>query len=303
MGHTKIEWTDVTVNPFPGCRKISPGCQNCYAERMAMRLKAMGQMQYQDVVDDHGWTGRSSCAGVYAMRVPGKGKMIFVESMGDLFFEGNPFIGGIDAIYGAMLDQPQHTFQVLTKRPERALKYYQGVAHDQAECGEPNPLAYAENIWFGWTAEDQPRLDERTPFGLQVPAAVRFISAEPLLGPIRFGSEFARYRSHVSGLRYTKAEAAGDHDVLPGIDWVIVGCESGPKRRPCDTQWVADIYGQCVVAGVPCFVKQIQINGEVVHDAGRIAIELSDYCGQPISAVDIRQFPRKAAEHQIRRMS
>jgi len=274
VGQTKISWTDVTINPFPGCLKVSPGCANCYAERMAMRLKAMGQSQYQDVVDEHGWTGRSSCVGVDVMRVVGKGKKVFVNSMGDLFFEGNPFVG-IDTMVGAMLDQPQHTFQILTKRAERVLAYYEGVAKSQGECGEPNPLAYAPNIWLGVTAENQEWADKRIPILLDIPAAVRFVSLEPLLGSINFTVKCPPHFHPI--LR------------LDQIGWVIVGAESGLGRRPCDIRWVADIVKQCWEAGIPVFVKQVQhaLTGELIHDVDRIA----DYLGY--APEEIRQFPKK----------
>lgn len=273
MSQTKIDWTDVTVHPFPGCKKISPGCTNCYAERMAQRLKAMGQPQYQDVVDAKGWTGKVG-ANLKAMHVPGTGKRVFCQSMGDLFYEGITDEQR-DWAFGKMLAQPQHTFQILTKRPERALAYFESVREDQAECGEPTPFP-ADNIWFGWTAEDQPRMDARTPYGLQVPAAVRFVSLEPLLGPVDL--EQAQLGATAGAF----------------IDWVIVDCESGPKRRRCETRWVADLWQQCKDAGVPRFIKQIDIDGQVNHDAERIASELSGYVGRPLCVEDIRQWPKNS---------
>jgi protein gp37 len=282
---TRIEWTDVTVNPFPGCQKISPGCQNCYAERMAMRLKGMGLKAYQDVVDDNGWTGQVGC-NLAAMKVPGKGKRVFCQSMGDLFYEGVSD-GDILCVYDGIrrLCLQGHTVQVLTKRPERAASLLPRINFDNQGRGSlyyapvcPLPFVrLLQNHWFGWTAEDQPRMDERTPFGLRVPAAVRFVSLEPLLGPINFTVKCPPAFRPI--LRSDQ------------ICWVIVGCESGPNRRPCDTRWVADIFAQCVDAGVPRFIKQISIDGQVVKDPELIALELSDYYGTPLMVDDIRQFP------------
>jgi protein gp37 len=295
---TKINWvtnTDgspgVTVNPFPGCRKVSEGCQNCYAERMAQRLKAMGVPAYQKVIGSDGkWNGETSCAGA-AFRIPGKGKMVFVNSMGDLFYERNPFVGGIDVLFDTMLSQPQHIFQILTKRPERALKYYREIIDfEQGQIGK-SELANAPNIWLGATIENQKWADIRIPFLLQIPAAVRFVSMEPLLGPILLDKgpgEFLR----CAQCGYTPADVAiqCDHGLCsgsgPGIHWVIVGCESGPGRRPCNPEWIKSIVRQCHDAGVPVFVKQMEVNGKVCHDAAQIAAALgiSD-------AASIRQYP------------
>lgn len=278
MSQTKIEWTEVTVtvNPFPGCKKISPGCQNCYAERMAQRLKAMGQAKYQDVVDAHGWTGKvQTDGGMEVMRVPGKGKMVFVQSMGDLFYEGISPIS-VSWVIQEILQQPQHTWQILTKRPDRALAYYR----DRTGWTDP---AMAPHIWMGTTCEDQEWADQRIPILIQIPAAVRFASMEPLLVPIH---------DHSSAL------FPGDPSMARGwswadLDWVIVGCESGPGRRPCDNQWVADIVAQCHAAGVPVFVKQIRVGRKVEKDPEMIALELTGYFeGGPLCVGDIQQWPR-----------
>lgn len=330
--NTDIAWTDVTVNPFPGCRKVSPGCANCYAERMARRLKAMGQPAYRDVVDEHGWTGKvRTHRGMELMRVPGKGKMVFVQSMGDLFYEGIPPIG-VSWIFYEILHQPQHIWQILTKRPDKALAYYRERPRiSQEHDGWPDPTM-APNIWLGVTAENQEWTDERIPVLLQIPAAVRFVSFEPLLGPIDLLPWFADVRcSNCGWLGYRDADdtegglarkydgpadeeghwecprcgASEDgcvHDYSPlhnpfgpdpRIDWLIVGCESGPQRRPCDTRWVLDIIEQCRSAGIPVFVKQISMYGKVVHEAERIATHLG------YKVEDIRQWPRKETDRAI----
>lgn len=270
MRQSKIEWTDVTVNPFPGCMKVSPGCENCYAERMAMRLKTMGLPQYEKVVDARGsWTGEVGCNPA-AMMIPGKGQRVFCQSMGDLFYEGvtdDQILWAYDQI--RTLGLSGHTVQVLTKRPERAADLLPRIEFDNHGKGR---MWYGKtwlvpfvrllrNHWFGVTAENQEWADKRIPILMQIPAAVRFVSMEPLLGP------FAGNRTR-------------------RIDWVIVGCESGPKRRPCDNRWVAGIVAQCHAASVPVFVKQIQVKNRVVKDPNTISNQL----GYPPES--IRQFPR-----------
>jgi len=297
---TKISWATETVNPLSGCRKVSPGCMNCYAEKMARRLKAMGQAKYVDVVDDAGhWTGKVG-NDLDCMKIPGKDKMVFVNSMGDLFYEGVSD-DQLDRVFASIARQRgRHTFQVLTKRPERMRDYlmiqqrevdagrtfwwHDGRIHPQdgtklGVFGFPKdwPLS---NLWLGVTAENQEWADKRIPILLQIPAAVRFVSLEPLLAPVDLWD--ARYPSPDGvGLQGAVTSWPGS------LDWVIIGCESGPGRRPCPTVWVRDIVDQTHAANVPVFVKQININGKVVHDAEAIAAQLGH------SVEDIRKFPRR----------
>ncbi len=206
-----IEWTEATWNPVTGCTKISPGCKHCYAERMAHRLQAMGQPRYRngfrltlqpDVVD----------APLHWKR----GRLIFVNSMSDLFHRGVP-LEFIQRCFGVMEQATQHTFQILTKRPDHA-----------AEIAEELP--WPKNVWMGTSVENADYLD-RIDFLRRIPAAVRFLSIEPLLGPIPKIS-------------------------LKGIQWVIVGGESGPGARPMQPEWVTSIRDQCVKQSVPFFFKQ-----------------------------------------------
>lgn len=269
-----IGWCTVTVNPFPGCRKVSPGCQNCYAERMAKRLKAMGQTQYENLVDANGWTGKIR-RHTSTMHVPGKGKMVFVNSMGDFFHEGIPdYLRDVACWH--MADQPQHVFQLLTKRVENAKRYFASQQHVEW------PL---RNVWIGVTCENQEWADKRIPVLLQIPAAVRYVSLEPLLEMVDLDSP-QEEGLHALG-------CGGECDCAPKLDWVIVGAETGPHRRPCDTQWIADIVEQCAEANVPVYVKQINIDGKVAHDPDQIALELSGYVGRPLCDKDIRQFPEQ----------
>lgn len=206
-----IEWTESTWNPVTGCSKVSPGCAHCYAERMAKRLKAMGQANYAN--------GFKVTVHPDVLEYPYKNKKpmtIFVNSMSDLFHKDIPF-KFIEKIFGVMLRTPQHTYQALTKRSERL-----------AELSEE--LFWPNNVWMGVTVENadyQYRIDDLRKCG----AKLKFLSLEPLLGPL------------------PKLD-------LSGIDWVIVGGESGPGARPMSEEWVIEIKDQCVKAGVPFFFKQ-----------------------------------------------
>ncbi len=209
--NSNIEWTDATWNPTTGCDKVSPGCKNCYAERMAIRLKAMGQERYRDGFD---LTLQDDVVTLpLRWRKP---RLIFVNSMSDLFHEAVP-ADFIRRCFDVMNEADQHIYQILTKRPERAL--------DVA-----GKLPWAENIWLGTSVESE-RYTGRVETLQQVPSHVRFISVEPLLG-------------RIVGLP------------LGLIDWVIVGGESGPNARPMEPEWVRILRDQCVAAQVPFFFKQ-----------------------------------------------
>jgi protein gp37 len=209
--NSKIEWTECTWNPVTGCSKISPGCKHCYAERMALRLQAMGQLNYRN--------GFNVTIHQHMLDLPIKWRSprkIFVNSMGDMFHRlvQNDFVV---KCFGVMAKAAQHQFQLLTKRSSRL---------QQMACDLPWP----QNLWAGVTVETADYL-ERIDHLRQTPAAVKFLSLEPLLGPIP--------------------------DInLEGIDWVIAGGESGPGARPMDPKWVIDIRDQCSTAGVPFFFKQ-----------------------------------------------
>lgn len=213
-----IEWTDATWNPVSGCTKVSSGCAHCYAERISKR-----------------WGRDFSKVELHPDRLElplhwRKPRMIFVNSMSDLFHENVP-PNFIHRVYRVMEKCPQHTFQILTKRPERAVDFYGGTSG--AGLSAP-PL---RNVWLGTSIEDQKTADERIMHLLVCPAAIRFLSVEPMLGPIRL---------------LLKWEADG-----PALlDWVIVGGESGPGARPMHPDWVRSVRDQCKAAGVPFFFKQ-----------------------------------------------
>lgn len=217
---SSIEWTESTWNPTTGCDRTSPGCDNCYALTLAKRLKSMGVDKYQD--DGHPRTSGPGFALTvhpdtldipYRWRQP---RLVFVNSMSDLFHPDVP-VAFIEQVFEVMRDTPRHTYQVLTKRSKRL----RDVAAD---------LEWPENIWMGVSVESA-RYRFRIDHLRQVPAAVRFISAEPLLGPL------------------------GAVD-LTGIDWVIAGGESGPRSRMMDITWGRELRDHCVGAGVKFFFKQ-----------------------------------------------
>lgn len=206
-----IEWTESTWNPVTGCSKVSPGCKNCYAERMAKRLNAMGQKRYRN--------GFDVTLQPDILRLPlnwREPRVIFVNSMSDLFHEKVPETF-IHAVFNTMAAAYWHTFQILTKRSERL--------SELAHC-----LPWTKNVWMGVSVES-PQYIRRIHDLRTVPSAVRFLSMEPLLESI---TELP----------------------LRGVDWVIVGGESGPRCRPMDADWVRQIRDRCIKSGVPFFFKQ-----------------------------------------------
>lgn len=213
MAQTKIEWTEMTWNPVTGCTKVSPGCRNCYAEVMSRRLQAMGNVKYKN--------GFKLTLHPETLNEPyhwKKSKVVFVNSMSDLFHQNVP-ISFVQEVFRVMRDNPHHLFQVLTKRAERLLYYDQ-----------EGKLNWSHNIWMGVSVEDQSTV-HRIESLRNVKARVKFLSCEPLLGPLPELN-------------------------LDGIDWVIVGGESGPHARPMQTDWVIDILDQCRKAEVQFFFKQ-----------------------------------------------
>lgn len=239
MAKTKIEWADDVWNPVTGCTKVSPGCKNCYAERMAKRLQAMGQPRYAN--------GFKVAFHENILTLPfrwKKPRRIFVNSMSDLFHEDVPDTF-IDRVFVVMDAATNHQFLVLTKRPERMVKI--------SEWWHRYDEVWPTNVWAGVSVENQEnawRLD----YLAKVPAPVRFVSCEPLLGPLDLRQWLAHY-----GPGYCRE--AGDGATFAGytgtpVAWVICGGESGPGARPMHPDWVRGLRDQCVAAGVPFFFKQ-----------------------------------------------
>jgi protein gp37 len=325
---TGISWTDATWNPIRGCSRVSEGCRNCYAERMAARFSGPGQ-PYEGLVKivtrtheratlmktsaqfSSTTTKEPRWSGVVRL-VPEhlgdplrwkKPRRIFVNSMSDMFHE-NLTNEQIAAVFGVMAAAPQHTFQVLTKRARRMREWFEwfreewradelngdridrlatwaadelgdGSEGDQERWFErvrgmiqdahgfqrdvPWPL---QNVWIGVSVENQAAADERIPELLATPAAVRFLSCEPLIGPVdlrrRLGQR-TTCKEHGEDVRVDEdgcCATCGLDALWYGVDWVIAGCESGPGARPCDVAWLRHLRDQCAGAGVPLFLKQ-----------------------------------------------
>lgn len=230
MANTKIEWTNKVWNPVTGCTKISEGCKHCYAERMAKRLRGRFGYPAEDpfkvtLQEQH----------LYNPVTWKKPTMVFVGSMTDIFHQ-NVTDHYLLKIFDIMINLSRHTFQVLTKRPERMVHFFQ----KHFNFGLP------DNIWIGTSAENQQTADERIPILLQIHAAIRFISCEPLLGPI----EFSNVTNRSDALSQLGKKA------LNGIHWVIAGGESGHNARPMHPDWASSLRDQCQQAGVPFFFKQ-----------------------------------------------
>lgn len=315
MGVTSIEWTatlhpDGTVtpgktwNPIRGCSRVSSGCKNCYAERQALRFVGKVCIRHGDrfcetcadselqsgpfagfvtKVNGHAsWTGKvelieSMLDAPLRWKRPCK---IFVNSMSDIFHEALPD-EAIDRVFAVMALCPQHTFLILTKRPERMLAYFGGSYPGSIETavriktaaqpiwpegfsGFDYPGWPFRHVWLGVSCEDQATADERIPLLLRTPAAIRFVSYEPALGPV----DFTELPS-ASGIgRYL--DALSNAGVDPGavvptkLDWCIAGFESGPGARPAEEEWIRAVKDQCVAAGTAFFYKQSAINGRKI---------------------------------------
>jgi len=290
---TGISWTDATWNPVRGCSRMSEGCRNCYAERVAARFSDPGMPYHglaRRVLKTAGasqprWTGdvrmvHEHLADPLRWRKP---RRIFVNSMSDVFHE-KLTNEQIAAVFGVMAAAPQHTFQVLTKRAKRMREWFEWMSLE--ENFSPNATMHVEaapdidddddnticerildadwplpNVWLGVSVESQTAADERIPELLATPAAVRFLSCEPLIERVNLchldndavGGEWCQ----VNGLTGEQTDMGRPCPSLVNrIDWVIAGCESGPGARPCDVDWLRSLRDQCTAAHVPFFLKQ-----------------------------------------------
>lgn len=271
---TGIQWTDATWNPIRGCSRVSDGCRHCYAEVVAARFSGRGQ-PYEGLArrtsnGEARWTGKIMFVEKHLLdpirwQEP---KRIFVNSMSDLFHKGVTD-QQLDTIFAVMVLASRHTFQVLTKRPERQREYIRDPQRTMlvnleirrilaslggnakrldARCVDEWP---PQNFWPGVSVENQKAADERIPILLDTPGSVRFLSCEPLLGPVNLQS----------AIRCPRCEDYGElctcRSVFDGLSWVIVGGESGSHARPCNVQWIRRIVDQCRAASVAVFVKQL----------------------------------------------
>lgn len=289
---SKIQWTEKTWNPTAGCTRASTECDNCYAMTMTRRLAAMGQQDYAGLVGKGHFNGKINLR-PDRLDEPLRRKkptMWFVNSMSDLFHTNVPF-GFTDKVFAAMALAPQHTFQVLTKRPQRMADYanveYRAgaiqdacrVHFDRMMFDTSNPMQYPlPNVWLGVSGGRQDFAEQRLTYLWQTPAAIRFLSAEPLLGPLDFLSMTTDAPN--SGFAMTDGFGRFDGEGPTALQWVIVGCESGNGRRPMPLDWARSIRDQCQEAGVACFIKQIEVDGEVTGDIERFPVDLQ-----------VREFP------------
>lgn len=251
MADTKIAWCDKVWNPVTGCTKIAVGCKNCYAERMTKRF----WKQWNCLAPPHHFGVKwhpDRLDYPLSLRKP---QRIFLCSMGDLFHDKVPF-EFIDKVMDIINICRQHRFHILTKRPERVLGYIKIIG----------AFRWHTNIWLGVSISTQDDADRMTPALLQIPGK-KFVSYEPALGPIYLTTEFG------NGRGYNPASCIYS-DNLNDIDWLIIGCESGPNRRPCKLEWIRSAVGQCKAAGIPPFVKQIEIDGKVEHDMEKFPKDL-----------------------------
>lgn len=314
-----IEWTDATWNPTRGCSRVSPGCVNCYAERVAMRQIHSGYKGLVHIANGHpAWTGVVRAMTGKTLEAPlrwRKPRRIFVNSMSDLFHESLPD-EAIDRVFAVMALSQRHTFQILTKRADRMLAYFTdnpllgrerllrilnvaivsgkldgALVARTVGMNPPRPLP---NVWLGVSVENQKYADERIPLLLQTPAAIRFVSYEPAIGPVDFarylfprcmncdvllrpapnGREIGMEADLPCGCKYCWhcADNRGrheQHDDAPPhgsevLDWIISGFESGPGARQAEEEWMRSTKDQCVAAGTAFFYKQKAINGRKI---------------------------------------
>ncbi len=261
---SKIEWCDETWNPIIGCSKVSAGCKNCYAERMAWRqwcmrpgceygdvLEATGRTMFRiwagnpsaglDESDEkikHRWNGKTAFV-PSALDKPlhwRKPRRIFVCSMGDLFHETVPY-DWQEQVFRVMWKTPRHTYMLLTKRIDDACLRIRRLQSRFVRRALPN-------VWLGVTAENQATADARIPVLMQIPAAKRFVSVEPMLGPV--------HMPHY----WMDPDGFSEHDGEVGLDWVICGAETGPGKRPMENRWALDLARQCSEGGVPFLFKK-----------------------------------------------
>lgn len=298
---SKIQWTEQTWNPITGCSRVSAGCRNCYAEVMTRRLQAIGQPKYQGLLHEHGRFNGKVRFDEKALLAPLKRKKpttYFVNSMSDLFHE-NVTDEWIDKVFAVMALAPQHTFQILTKRAERMREYLESRSWQKPKATVDGAYGYDRisrwmndlpvpwsrsmpiagerraswrgwplpNVWLGVSAENQEQADERIPHLLETPAAVRWLSAEPLLEDlnlkaVRNNANLAEGQPWIDALNgYAWEDNGVDYydvcNIGGALDWIVVGGESGPNARPCNIDWIRSVVQQCQSANVPVFVKQL----------------------------------------------
>lgn len=284
---TTIAWTDETINPIVGCSRISEGCQKCYAETAAKTARLQQFSQYQKVAK---WDGTVEFVENQLDRLLRwkKGKRIFVCSMADMFHKNVPF-EWLEEIFSTIEETPQHTFQILTKRPQRMIEFFDWYS---ARCSDHSlQWRMPDNIWLGVSCENQAMADKRIPLLMEIPAKVRFLSCEPLLEPLDLSKFLPIEWSEIAEDWIESWPGIGSYSTNDYPDWVIIGGESGTGARPCHVDWIRDIASQCQSAKVPVFVKQLGSNAI----ANGSKLKLKDRKGSDIlewfDDLRLQQFP------------
>lgn len=322
---SKIQWCHHTFNPWRGCTKVSAGCTNCYAETLSKRNPAVlgvwGDLGTRVVASESMW--RQPLRWNDEARKSGERRRVFTASLADVFEDRPELVAPRNRLFGLIVATPSLDWLVLTKRPETAVRYYQRkhmwlaaeayrdlVYGPESEVSLGDGLAHwpPHNVWQGVSVEDQATADERIPHLLKIPAAVRFVSYEPALGPVTF---FDRDEGVLRGPAVVVSGGMtastpdeppeGYDDSYSGIDWLIAGGESGSHARPCYLAWLRSARDQCAAAGVPFFMKQWGSNRRFSEaeiwagEAGRIVRDPKG--GNPEEWPDdlqVRQFPEPA---------
>ena len=294
MANSKIEWTEKTWNVVTGCTKISEGCKHCYAERMSKRLA--GRCGYDKDEPFKVTLHPDKLDEPLRWRKPSK---IFVCSMGDLFHEDVGF-DVIRRIWAVMTTARQHTYMILTKRPERMKQFFKWMQKQEFKVETS-----WDNIWLGVTAENQQRADERIPILLQIPAAKRFVSVEPMLGPVDLLN--LKYDNDILDTlagEYLSTDGSESYVPWDKLDWVICGGETGQGARPMHPDWVRSLRDQCQQAGTPFFFKSwgdwypdrkgiydcsssVIFEDTVVHHVGK------KNSGRVLDSVEWNEYPRE----------
>jgi protein gp37 len=290
---SSIEWTDHTFNPWWGCARVSPGCYHCYAEAFDHRLggEHWGPKAERRFFGETHW--REPLKWNRAAGKAGERRRVFCASMADVFEDRRDLDGERDRLFGLIGLTPHLDWQLLTKRPENMMRLAPAIWTQ----------AWPANVWAGCTVEDQQRADERIPHLLRVPAAVRFLSVEPQLGAVDVSGYTGRAAKlcHACGLKYGHDAAVGGTGCR-GVDWVIVGGESGHGARVFNVDWARQIVAQCKAASVACFVKQLgAVAMEDTQELGRrykvgnVLAMANKKGGDPSewpSDLRVREFPR-----------
>lgn len=269
--NSKIEWTNNTFNPWVGCVKVSPGCKYCYAEELMTRkgrwANTWGPAATTERLrtSDDNW--KKPLSWDKQAQKEGRRIKVFCSSLADVFERNDQLLNWRWDLIDLMTDTPNLDWQVLTKRPENVLDMTPWQWHKSEWKDKPGFTGWPQNIWIGTSVENQEQADKRIPYLLQIPAAVRFLSCEPLLGPVDLDGYIG------SELQLSDY----DFDIGDGVDWVIVGGESGPKARPMHPEWARGLRDQCQAAGVPFHFKQWGEYSPVFND---VAFELINSKGQ-----------------------